>query len=86
MAIPRKNWKMHLTVKAGDIMKLFPNISKVFNFLSKVDKYEIKTTDTDRKVFKAEKDGEKFSAVDYPSGKRVVTHSYYPKNDDNDDF
>lgn len=86
MVIPRKNWKKHLTVKAGDIMKLFPEISRVFNFLSKVDKYNIKTTDTDRKVFKAEKDGEKFSAVDYPSGKRVVTHSYYPKNDDDDNI
>ena len=65
-------------------MKFFPDISKIFDFFSKVDKYEIKKTDTDRKVFKAEKDGEKFSAVDYPSGKRVVTHSYYPNSDDGD--
>ena len=76
MVIPRKNWKTHLTVKAGDIMKLFPEISRVLNFLSKVDKYNIKTTDTDRKVFKAEKDGEKFSAVDYPSNKKEEKQSY----------
>ena len=66
-------------------MKFFPDISKAFKLLSKVDKYELKTTDTDRKVFKAKKGDEKFSAVDYPSGKRVVTHSYYPKDVDDED-
>jgi len=60
-------------------MNFFPTISKLHDFLSNVEKFIFKTTDTNRKVFKAEKNGEKFSAVDYPSGKRVVTHSYYPK-------
>jgi hypothetical protein len=66
-------------------MKFFLTFSKLYDFLSNVDKYIFKTTDTNRKVFKAEKNGEKFSAVDYPSGKRVVTHSYYPESDDNND-
>ena len=64
-------------------MKFFPDISKVFNFLSNVDKYIFKTTDTNRKVFKAEKNGEKYSAVQYPSGKIVETHSYFPEKNDN---
>lgn len=65
-------------------MKFFLDISKVFNFLSNVDKYIFKTTDTNRKVFKAEKNGEKYSAVQYPNGRIVETRSYFPdKNNDN---
>lgn len=56
------------------------------SFLSKLfpenrgDKFEAFITETDRQVIKAEKGGQKFSAVRYPSGRIVETRSYMLKN------